>query len=540
MRARMTVVAMVIGMASAGAQESGQGPWVVVDPEDRGGTRQVQQRAAGERSLTLTWPGTNTVVTLEGRAGRGAGFDLQAELGAKGVIQELLGEEAPEKTKLALRARPLPPDPETGAERLAVTYLVDGASWGAETWSRGGRPRLEIVSLTPAGAWDPKEGPLKVRYRVLGEQQMVRLRVLLPGGTASGSPRAAFYARQLGGAPRKHVALQDTELGWREPGTHEVELEGRDSTAARRILLAGEWTIRLDSGNQEERIAEETCQVVPPRVELVAPRWMQFDYDRIDKPGAKGRNPGSDRRGLAQSIATPLEALGASPSSQVEGADPAELLRALASSALVTIETHGYADGFALYQSTPEERAAVPVPELDPSRVMRFRAEDLERLAKDHGGDRPLRDLHTVIIYACKTGANGAEPGETMATESGTGLPSWLIRQGADIVVAFDRTVFTYAADLFLPRLFQDLSSRSSVQPKNGVRSLQWAAHEAASYAEKGFTRQLDRAYGPEFRQAFFAGGVARLEDCVRIFQATGVDADKETFDPPRYGNSRN
>lgn len=526
------LIALCASGAARGADEDPTGAWAVVDPGDRPFTRSVARDPGGQLTLPMTWPGTERPVVLRGRA-TGGGLDLRAELSGPGIVGALAGETNARTIVLTARGHPLPPDAD-GAVGMRVEYAADGQGWGGETWRRGGKPGLDLIGLAPGGRLDPKrQGPLSVRLRVRGRAQGLRVAVLLRGGV--GDERVGFYAGQVPASAEGQVvrAWGVAEL---PVGEHELAFDGRDGTNARRILLAGAYTLRVQSELDPQLEVEAALEVAPPHAELIAPRWLPRNF-KCPLTDEVRLDPGRDHRALARQVSQRLSYTGLTPASETGTTSDAELARALSSSARVTVVTHGEEDRIAYYRATPQELAASPLPHEDPRRIRRVTAQVLDHHLQ---GEKPLRDLHAVFLWACLAGANGGEdggqPGQTSCLECGTGIPGCLVRNGADLVVAFNQSIFSGQVDSWLARLMANLSGVAPAPAGGGVRSLSWAAKEAAAYSDGLFWRD----YTPAQRLKLARRHVAPLAECLVIFSAPGIDPDRETLHPPRYGNSTN
>lgn len=523
---------IALSATSLGADEDPTGAWAVVDPGDRPFTRSVARDPDGQLALALTWPGTDRRVVLRGRA-TGGGLDLRAELSGPGIVDALAGEPTARTIVLTARGRRLPPD-DDGAAGMRVEYATDGQGWGGETWRRGGRPGLDLIGLEPGARFDPKrQAALTIRLRVRGCDQALRVGVLLRGGT--GDDRAGFYAGQVPETPGGRVVRAWTVVAL-PVGEHELTFDGRDGTGARRILLAGAYTLRIESELDPRVQVETELEVAPPHAELIATRWMPRDFT-CPLTGKTGTDPGRDHRPLARQVSQRLSYTGLTPSAETGTISDAGVARALSGSARVTIATHGEEDGVAFYEATPAELVATAPPAEDPRRVRRLTAQVLDHQLQ---GEKPLRDLHAVFLWACRAGANGGEDGgqagQSSCLECGTGLPSCLVRNGADLVVAFNQSIFSVQLDSWLARLMANLSGVTPAPAGGGARSLSWAAKEAAVYSDGLFWS----AWGPAERKILARRHVAPLSECLVIFSAPGIDPDRETLHPPRYGNSTN
>lgn len=520
--------------AAAGQAADPQGYWQVSEPPELAGqSRRVARDGERQVVVQLEWP-DGVRVTARGGSPAG-GLMLDARSGGPGIVQVLAGEEYAPTRYLQVSGQPLAPLTPGGPARLHVRLIEDGRVVRTEVWARAPERSFELRSLTPSAGFDPKRiGPLRATLRINRAPLRLQVSVLLPLA-GRGDPRQAFYTPQL---PREQGAL--VVRRWTEdvaaagPDLERVLVfDGRDGTPARRLLLGGEYVLRVEALALPGEVEERAFAVVSPHAETVMPRWLQRPaVDVVTK--AAFQDPGEDLRRRAAPAVDALRSLGYRPHVHVSTIDTQRLVDALTGSAQVTVCTHGNSSGLAFYRIHGADPALTesPVPLENPARVFTVRADDLERALQ---GDASLRDLHAAFLWACSTGADGETDGSTPEPGAGSGLPSWLLRKGCDLVVAFNRLVFRGQLDSWLPRLLANLSGEGDAAPTTGVRSLSWAAREAASYSDAFWVR-----FTPEQQANAREGGVTPLSESIRVLGGPGIDPERETLYPPRYGNSTN
>lgn len=522
--------ALLVGQAR-GEEADLSGEWRVSEPaEAAGAQRQVRVEEQGRLALELSWPGERPVLLRgEGDAQR---LELQGDLAVTGAVRVLEEARAPEPRPVRLAGRPLPPLEEGGPERLEALLSEGGRVVRKEVWIRPRALGVELIALSDAEWFDPKRvGPLRIEYEVRGRPQALRFRILLPLAGKPGAaadPREAFYLPQLPASGRE-LELCSWTLDEQPVGRGSVDFDGRDATPAKRILLQGSYVLRVESLTIPAERDEQQFQVAKAHAEFVSPRWMQRVYKGTPDPGVDARG------GAVTQAFDGLQALGFRPHARVTTLDHVELAEALARSAQVTISTHGQTGALALYLSRPEELTARPVPAEDPARVLGV-GPGLLQAALAREGPRPLEDLHVALVWACLSGSDGGAPGARPEVGQGSGIPTWLIQAGCDVVVAFNELIFRDQFRTWLPRVLGNLAGTDQgVAPGHGVRSLGWAVREAAAYSDSYWCR-----FTPRQRAAYRQEHIAPLSECVRVLGGPGIDPQTETLFPPRYGNSKN
>ncbi|MCA8925348.1 MAG: hypothetical protein KDD82_26290 [Planctomycetes bacterium] len=525
---RVTWIVGVLACVAAGGAQAGdfQGRWRVVAQADVGAHRTLRERG-GRLSLLdpPTLPGAG-----RGRPLYGASFGDKAELSSqpatRGVAQVLAGGGAEDATlRLSLKLVRRPDKPL----QAKATYRRDGQVVLREWWELEQAPLIELVSLWPRVNYDVKrDGPLRVTYRLRGDRpRRVRVCVELP---AAAGPRYAFYSEvmpQRVGCPAFEV-VRGFALT-REPGEHSVDLSGRDDTQARRILLAGSYRVSVTVEGVDPGIgrAEGSLTVAAPRAEHLAPQWLA--HPSTDLEGNRTVDDSPDATARQRRLGKELGLLGNRTPGPQTLLEPDDFGHRMARAAAVVIETHGYSQGVATYLPTGDEQP------IGRSRPLELAAGtfliDAKRLIQNLPNEpKPLRDLHYVLIYACETGRGK--------------FPERLVELGVDVVVAFNQKVPTSGAPFWTERLFHDLAgSEQGAAPAEGaegaagVRSLGWAAREAATFADGAWFAALSLQDQARVKAV---GWDKPLQTSITITTASGLDADRERALPARHGNSTN
>lgn len=496
------------------------------------GTRRVE-RAQGAWSLGAEWPGRG-LVTVSGPS-IGRSLLLRGRLPATpGLAGALEGENAPAAVDLAIEGTWHEGPDGVSAD---VVWREGGAVVRSERWTRPGPAELEILSVDPAAGWEPKvDGPLKVRFRVRGSAVAVRLRVALePEGD---DRRVAFYAQELGysrndGLPSRIVIFEaDVADGARlEPGEHETSWCGRDRTAAQRLALGGGHRVVLLGGGAR---AQARLTVAPPRSEYVGPRWPMRRLEGLDvRTNQPAIDPGRRREAILALMSPTVEAVGfaAPPPTHIAGVGTDQALRALAQAAQVTFGTHGLPGKIQLYT----DPAALEHRDTDVAELGRV---DVECMA----GVKPLRDLHTVVIWACLTGAltsaerkramkHGRDPEEVVPR-----LPASLLAGGADVVISFTEQLVSAGHDPFVLDFFKRALNKAEKEHHRPgeVLAVMHVAKQAATEADRVVWGEINA-----YKRAVFAPMVP-AQDCIRVDLAAGIDPASESLAPARWGNSTN
>jgi len=517
------VLGMLAGTATAG---DFAGQWKVIEQGQEGALRTL--REFGGRLVLVRTP------ELEGKrldTLYGSSVGDHAELstpGLRGMTSTLLDEDAA-PTPVRLRLKRFERDGRTLAR---ATYSRDDAVILREEWVLAQAPLIEIVSVSPSTAFDPKrDGPLLVRVRLRGDEpREVRLEAELPEGDG---PRRAFYQEALRVTGTRTIPAQSA---WKhvQPGVHLLELTPRDSTDAKRLLLGGSYLLAAVVNGLDPAIgrAEGRFNVRPPRAEHLAPQWLSHPSSDVFS-GAPAVHDSPDATALQRDLAKSMRKVGNRTPSPQTLLEPDDFGHRMGRAASVVISTHGSPKGVYTYvPSGDEPEVAGHARPLELAQnSLRIDGESL----RDHlpTGKKPLKDLHYVVLYSCLTG--------------GGDFPRDLVDMGVDLVVAFDQVVPTSAGPHFTRRLFNDLSGQGRAadpvqeaagqQPVPGVRSLGWAAREAASFADGAWFALLPWSEQRKVKKICWS---TPLRSSIRIVSAPGIDPNTETAVPARHGNSTN
>jgi len=532
---------LLLGAAAPGAagptDEAWTGRWSV----EGGGSRTLE---GGARLRLADPPDGLPVVPLEGSA-RGNRLRLEGRReGRKGVTHALdahLGDgdaaDAPEDVEVVVTGTRR----EEDGGRVVVDVRYDVRGGGAsrtveERWYRNGRADLEVVSVAPGRSYDSKaDGDVAVTFRVIGAPQAVRLRVevedpgRIPADVAArrGQQRAAGFYREQGLWPAIRE-VDASEGALLEPGEHIVRWDGRDASSAERIALSGEYRLIVRSVRVHgdrfglHRLPEDARRlfVAAPRWTLFGPRWPE-DPDR--GRSARDRDPAFDL------MEPQLAGSGFRVVRSAEWFDDAAvdaIYDRLEDTASATFASHGNVGRVAIFTGDPD----------DPETFGETRAVNEAALRYHLGAQRPLRDVHSVFLWACLAGRSEATGLERAARARARleparadhpDLPAALIDLGVDLVVGFESSIIANAH-----RTFQDRVTRLL----RGGASLTHASTVAAGEADAQYWKPLSA----DKKRELLADGLAPLRFCLRITAAAGVDPATERLIPARHGDSTN
>ncbi len=372
-RVLVALVAALVSVATARGVEAVEviGEWRV----EGGGPRRVVLDGTSV-TLHVTWPRGGDQVALVGPVQGGFAFLREVTPETPGLAGALEGRPAGRRPARTVEVRVRSTSEDGGA--VADALFREGRTFvTAETWTRPGRPKVEVLALDPQVGWCPKDGPLTVRFRVQSAPASLRLRIVVaPSDGDADARRVAFYmgkVDEVDGPPTRRI-VREVELGAPfEPGEHEVTYDGRDGTGDRRLLLGGRyWVVLLGDGDLRDEMA---MMVAPPRTEYVGPRWPRrldaagnvTDLGRYRVAGYAEMSRGTDDLGFDTPAATHLE-----------GVTNEDALGALSRAALVTIATHGCERALTFY-TAPDDAAE------DPDHVVWLRADDLEAFTEQAG-----------------------------------------------------------------------------------------------------------------------------------------------------------
>ncbi|MEZ6185101.1 MAG: hypothetical protein R3F62_08855 [Planctomycetota bacterium] len=483
------------------------GAWKVVEGPDVGQARTLVERGG---QLVLAAPprlsGARSRPLSGSSLGRRAELSAEPRRGATQILEERDAEGTTVRASLRLVG-------DGPSRRIQARFLRDGALVRRETWALARSARVEILEVTPQRGYDPKDdGPLQVRVAVRSpEAHRLRVRIELPDERG---PRLEFYREVLGGA--EPLTLSSTERGRVRAGEVVVELAGRDDTAARRILLGGSYRLvaELDEGADPLDRDEASVTFAAPRSEHLVPQWKPGTFADIHGQEVYAVPPDATQR--QRDLSRDFGLIYSRTPSPETSLPLDEFARRLSLAAGVVIDTHGYEEGVFGYVAGDEE-------EHDGDRVQEIDSSRLNGALPEAFQGKSLKDVHFVVIYACSTGAGA--------------LPGTLIRRGVDLVVAFSQPVVTSVGPHYTRRLFADLSGQGdAAQPEDGVRSLGWAAREAAAFADERYWAEYLSKHAPKLEGAWRR----RLRESIVIRTAPGIDATAERANPARYGNSTN
>jgi hypothetical protein len=481
---RLAALGVAGALLALAAPARAEEPWAAGDWTVDGGPthRHLTRRRGGALGLE--------VPLGDGGEARVSGPDgptlaLSGELPASpGLVGGLEGRARVAPKRVEVRVTRGPDTPE-GFETARALVTIDGDAVATERWVRPGAPRLEVVSLAGfgGGGFDPVTEHATLRLRVLGRRQRVTVRVVLPPGEGADdrAGRAAFYAAQ-------HLAPAIATLGPFElsPGEHDLPWDGRDRGPARRIALSGRWTLSIDSAERAARRPRPdpvtaTLTVSKPRLGVIEPRFTranQFDPGALD-------HMRSDLR-LRYRVETRARVA------------PEDFGDVVGDTAVTVIQTHGCDGTFALG---------------DWRRDTLLHPSDLE--------GQPLRDVHCVFVFACRTGT---------PSEDGLDIGQSIVDAGADVVVLSTETLLIAES-----RPYHDTLA---------VRLLGYG-HPIARAARDAAKLSYDLVWGAvskEQREEWLEHPlrIRPLRDSLRFVTAPGIDAATERLVPARYGNSAN
>lgn len=519
----LVMLGMLAGTASA---EGFAGQWKVIEQGQESALRTL--REFGGRLALVRTPEVQGK-RLDTLYGSSAGDHAELSTpGLRGMTRTLLSEEA-STTPVRLRLKRFERDGRTLAR---ATYSQDDAVILREEWILAQAPLIEVVSVSPSVAFDPKrDGPLLVRVRLRGaEPREVRLEAELPEGDG---PRYRFYRDALRVTGARTIPAQSA---WKrvQPGEHLLELTPRDSTDAKRLLLGGRYLVAAVVRGLDPAIgrAEGSFSVRRPRAEHLAPQWLSHRSSDVFS-GAPEVHDSPDAAAIQRDLAKSLRKVGNRTPSPQTLLEPDDFGHRMGRAASVVVSTHGSPNGVYTYVPSGDE------PEVAGHARPLELAQNLHRIDGETlreqlpPGKKPLKDLHYVVLYSCLTG--------------GGDFPRDLVAMGVDLVVAFDQLVPVSAGPHFTRRLFNDLSGQGRAadpvqeapgkQPAPGVRSLGWAAREAASFADGAWFALLPWSEQRKVRRICWS---TPLRSSIRIVSAPGIDPNTETAVPARHGNSTN
>lgn len=511
------VVALTAFATSARAQDLG-GTWRV----EPASWRKLVVSAGGQARLDVEWP-ERGLVSLVGVVQGGAANLSASESATPGLAGTIEGRRAKRpRAPLSVRVR-LTRDDADGA-RADATWSEGERVVRQEVWTRPGPPTLEVLSLTPEGAWAPKsQGPLTVRFRLVGAPVALRLRVIVdPSGDRGDEVdemRVGFYQSRIGICEDyrwpSRVTIFERALAEFEPGEHEVTWDGRDGSSDKRIALGGRYRLVLLGDGVR---AEGRVRVAPPRSEYVGPRWpMHRTKNSRNEPKV---DLGRDRRPAHSLSEGRLEDLGFTkpPATHLAGVTATETFEALETAAMVTIATHGNVDHFAVYADGRDD-------EQQAEDIQVIRPDDIDARDEALNHEKPLADLHTIILSACLTGAGDAV------------VPRRLIAQGADVVVCFTSMIISFGHEKFLARVLA-----ASFDFAEGTRrrlNIQEVTLHAAQVSD-GVTWRQDTAEQRAEVAEWRALGARPLREALRVEVAPGLDPKREQLAPAKWGCSTN
>lgn len=405
-----------------------------------------------------------------------------SSVGLVGALEERRSDRPLQVRGTVTRTRPT----VTGEETAEAVFFLEGREVLRERWTRPGTPELQVVALEGfgAGGLDPTRERLTVRVRVLGRAQEVTLTAQVPDADRA---RASFYRRE-GVDPRRVARTTPVRL---EPGEHALEWDGRDRGGSGRIALQGAWTIVVDSA---ERAARRPAPA-PLRVQVTVPRpWLQCVEPRFEQH-SKFPIDALDRLRSDFVLRYAL-----APTRTRLGSDA--FVAALGHAAVGVVVTHGQEAQLALGDWTG------PIGWFGPG---------------DLPAGKPLRDVHAVFVFSCRTGATDADEQD---------LPRALVAAGVDVVVSSTETLLIAEAKPFHDSI--------------GARLLGYghpiarAALDAAKFAHDQVWGAVD-----ETRRQGWLDHHARIRSLhhagvLRFATAPGVDASTELLVPARYGRANN
>lgn len=488
-------------------------------------------------ALELDWPGRGPVRVV------GPAFGDELSLSCKvtdaqGLVQVLRGSERRPGERHVLELRARRERLQDGSQVAHVRLVEDGLTVARERWERGGPSAVEVLSVTPAVRWAPlRDGPCAVRYRLRGEAE-VSLRLLIVADTRgrddAESRRRAFHAAcpRLDRDPALPI-VHARDLGPVKPGEHELTWDGRDD-ACGRLPLGGSYLVLIDGrAVAGRRVRGDAGLLIErPGSAYIGPRWPR----RVEHPGAadpRGRgaelDPGRERSSDHGAFRSRVAALGhAAPPPLAAKVSPAEVVEALRSNAFVVIATHGQPLGLTFYAGGVDDEVEAP------SSTKRLLGRDVEPRA---GAWLPshLRDLHTVVLWACHTGR--FEPsgdgkikarGEPERLGSAPGLPAALRRAGADVVVSFATRIQADGHGPFVSALLEKALAAGA----SGSKPIGDAVREAARVSDDATWGRVVEAERARWR----AAGSRPLEECARVTCAPGIELS-EPLDPARWGD---
>ncbi len=511
MTARTLLMVLLLASTSSGAEVVGE--WTTGDEDE---VRRVVVDGT-TASFEVTWPTTGDVVTVVGVARGGHAFLREVAPETPGLVGALEGRRAEARPVRSVEVRVTREDDDGGAHADAV--LREGSRFVAvERWRRAGRPALDLLALRPQVGWCPKDGPLTVRFRVRNAPASLRLRVIVaPSGGEAERRRVEFYVGKLSTFERRPTRRIVRELRLNggapfEPGEHEVTYDGRDGTGDERLLLGGGYWVALLGDDDVDLRVEDNILVAPPRTEYVGPRWPK----RVG-PDGEETDPGRNRGSSHAMISSKLEdlGLGRPAASLLGGVTTGDATDAMRRAAQVTVATHGAERALTFYTAPDDEVER-------PEHVDVLGYAELDALGAAGGAsDKPLADLHSVIVWACLAGKRE--------------LPGRLVALGADVVVAFTTSIHAGGEARFVTHALAK-SLAASEKRAHALMSVREVSRLAAHEADQVW-RDLERDDPAEYAR-LWAHGVRPLETegVLRIETAPGIDPEIEPLAPGRWG----
>jgi hypothetical protein len=552
---RLLLSLLLLALAAPAARATDDVPfeWAGAWLTDGGATRVVDGAGRPGHQRSLEWtPSRGAPVRLAG-AGNDATLALSGRRpGAVGISEKLQGEQVDARadTRLQLVATRAADDAE--GRQVAEVTIRAGRETTRERWTRRGPTRLEVVSCSVADDWNPKTGPLTLEYRLRGAPARLRLRVLAEAPTPAqlgakdvGDVRRVtrrFAAYEALSAERDQgaVVVHSELLGEVKAGTHTATWDGRDDTDAKRLVHGGRLLLVVEATDAVAR-AERPLVVALPVTKLVAPNWPK----RRVNPAApdRPRDMGRDRAALHGQVQAHARALSLSPPGAHEPtATPASVLTALQTSAVVFVATHGGDRSVALYTAVgDDEEVPGHVEEADAWDVNNLGSSKNEKGTRVWHDQTPLRDLHTVVIWACLAGKND--------------LPQRLLERGCDNVVGFSESIDGGGVYHFHQRLLEGLLLGDREVADRQPLSVSEASRVAAAFATQQVWDRTRRALESDHRaqnQAhrgedgkYVPGWVpytdtAPYTDCLVTYTAQVTSGADTHLEVGRWGNSTN
>lgn len=547
----LSLLLLTLAAPATRADDAEPFEWAGVWTTGRGATRVVDGAGRPGHQRTLEWSSTPPVL-LSG-AGNDATLALTGRCpGAVGISEKLPGQEVDPRADtpfqlVATRAA----DDERGHHVADVTIQA-GHESTRERWTRRGPTRLEVVSCSVEDGWNPKTGSLTLEYRLLGASACLRLRVLAEAPAPA--QRSAMAESEARIATRRFAAYEALSkerdqgavvvhselLGDVRAGTHTATWDGRDDTDAKRLVHGGRLRLVVEATDADAR-AERPLEVAVPVTKIVAPNWPKspVNWAAPDRPRDRGR----DRAALHEQVRASGRQLGLSaPDTHESTATVASFLTALQTSAVVFVATHGGERSIGLYTAVGDDEVVKShMEEVEAWDVNNLGSTTNERGTRVWPDKTPLRDLHTVVIWACLAGKND--------------LPQRLLERGCDNVVGFSESIDADGVYHFHQRLLEGLLTGDRDVADRQPLSVSEASRVAAAFAtqqvwdrarrdRESAQRAQNRAHRGEDGK-YVAGWVpytptAPYTDCLVTYTAQGAGAADTHLEIGRWGNSTN